>query len=62
MQILQIQPFTLKMCQINPIKLVCRCTRHRTVHELEQELDAYMEDDHQIDLVNVTFFNFGSKH
>ena len=45
-------------------RAVCRSTRNRAVHEVEQdevEIDEYIEEDRQIDRVNINFINSNAK-
>ena len=42
-------------------RAVCRSTRHRAVHKSEQELDKYIEENGQIDMVKINFINSQAK-
>ena len=41
--------------------VVCRNVRHKTVQELEQEIDEYPEGDSQTDIVNIDIINSNAK-
>ena len=35
--------------------------RHKAVHEVEQELDKYTEENGKVDIVNIDFINSNAK-
>ena len=51
----------MKCGKVNLLGAVCRSVRQKAVHELEQEIDEYTEEDGKIDTVNIKFINSNAK-
>ena len=53
-----------KCNNMNHISTECRTTRHRAVHEVQQDevvLDNHTEEDRKIDMVNINHINSNAK-
>ena len=49
------------VAKMNPFRAVSRGARHKEVHEEEQELEKYTEEDRQIDMMNIDVINSNAK-